>query len=221
VIYAYGICEPAIAMSPWRRRGLGDATLRSLRSGPIAAIYSRHRSLRVRPEPAQVLRHEHVVEAMMARGPVLPLRFGTELQSEEQLAAAIAGRADELSRALERVRGRVELALRVIPERIEKTNSRTAPVSGREMLLGRVREHQRTIRVAQQLHAPLARAAADSTMHNHPRPPAILTASYLVDEDRIAAFRRQADQLAARQDGLRVLVTGPWPPYSFATVNEP
>jgi hypothetical protein len=162
-----------------------------------------------------------VVEAIMARGPVLPLRFGTELQSEDQLAAAIAHRADHLARALGRVRGRVELALRVIPERIAKTNRSTDAIGGREMLLGRVREHERAVRVAQQLHVPLARLAVDSTMRSHPRPPAILTASYLVDEERVGVFRSQADQLAAGHDDLRVLVTGPWPPYSFARLAEP
>jgi hypothetical protein len=45
-------------------------------------------------------------------------------------------------------------------------------------------------------------------------------ASYLVDADRVAAFRRQAKQLAASQNKMRVLITGPWPPYSFAAAEQ-
>jgi Gas vesicle synthesis protein GvpL/GvpF len=157
---------------------------------------------------------------MMARGAVLPLRFGTQLLSEEQLAAALAQRGEELSQALDHVRGRVEVGLRVIPEDIKEKSSRASAFSGREMLLARVQEQQRTMRVARQLHAPLAGLAAASTVHDHPRPPAILVASYLVDDEQVAAFRGQADQLAAGQDAMRVLVTGPWPPYSFATAEQ-
>jgi hypothetical protein len=114
-----------------------------------------------------VLAHERVLEAIMERGPVLPLRFGTELESEDELAAVLAERRDELARGLERVRGRVELGLRVLPA-----------------------------------------------------PPAILVGSYLVAEDQIETFRARADELAARHRELQLVVTGPWPPYSFATEED-
>jgi hypothetical protein len=52
------------------------------------------------------------VEAIMARGPVLPLRFGTRLEHEDELADVLATRHDELMQSLERVRGRAELGLR-------------------------------------------------------------------------------------------------------------
>ena len=34
---------------------------------------------------------------------------------------------------------------------------------------------------------------------------------------RLGDFRRRAEQLARRQTELEIMVTGPWPPYSFAT----
>jgi hypothetical protein len=220
MIYAYGICEATAAMPPPQGRGLGGAKLRTLQSGAIAAIYSRHRSLRARPEANQVLTHERVLEQIMARGPVVPLRFGTQLQREEQLAVVLARRGTELLQTIDRVRGRVELGIRVIPEWIKETNRDGAAVGGREMLIARVGEHRRALRVARELHAPLAAIAAASTMQEYPRPPAILVASYLVDADRVAAFRRQAKQLAASQNKMRVLITGPWPPYSFAAAEQ-
>jgi hypothetical protein len=159
--------------------------------------------------------HERVVEAVMARGPVLPMRFGTQLQSEEGLAAVLAERRDELLRALDCVRGRVELGLRVFPERRERPGD--GKQSGRAYLLARLDEHRRAEQAVGDLHAPLADLAADSRLRDRPAPPAILVASYLVDEEGITGFRARVDELAAGHGDLQLVVTGPWPPYSFAT----
>ena len=75
MIYAYGICEASGTPSPVDRRGLGGTKLRTLQLDGLAAVYSCHRSFRPQPSRELILSHEHVVEAMMARGPVLPLRF--------------------------------------------------------------------------------------------------------------------------------------------------
>ena len=217
MIYAYGICEPGAASPPPTRRGLGGATLRALKSDGVAVVYSRHRSLRPRPSPGLVLAHERVVEAIMARGPVLPLRFGTQLEGEERLAAALAERGDELLRSLERVRGQVELGLRVMPRRGPKPDLDPDERSGRAYLLARAGEHRRATEAARQLQAPLAELAAASVLRQRPAPPAILVAAYLVDADRVAEFRVRADEIRACREDLYVVVTGPWPPYNFAT----
>jgi hypothetical protein len=43
-----------------------------------------------------------------------------------------------------------------------------------------------------------------------------MVAAYLVDAAAVGEFRRRADELSERHSHARVLVTGPWPPYSFA-----
>jgi len=216
MIYAYVLCDPASAAPPPRRRGLGDARLRVVRSGALAAVYSRHRTLRPEPTREALLVHERVVEAVMARGAVLPFRFDTELESERDLAARLAERHDELVRALNRVRGRVELGLRVIAERRAPVLPDGAERSGRAYVLGLVDAHRRADRAAHELHEPLEALAVASTVRAPARPPAILAASYLVDAGRVAAFRSRVDELAAGCDDVDVVLTGPWPPYNFA-----
>jgi hypothetical protein len=189
--------------------------LRSLEAEGLAAVYSRHRSLRPRPSPELVLAHERVIEAIMSHGDVLPMRFGTQLESEERLAAAVAERREELLRALERVHGRVELGLRGIAKDVY--DRPRAEDSGRAYLLARAAEHRCADQAARGLHAPLASLAAASVVRERPAPPAVLIAAYLVDKGRIDEFRARAEELAARHEQLQVVVTGPLPPYSFST----
>jgi hypothetical protein len=162
-----------------------------------------------------VLAHERVVEAMMDRGAVLPLRFGTQLEGEDALAAVLTERRDELLGALERVRGKVELGLRVIPQPGADRELGARQLSGRSYILARAREHRRRERAAVEVHRPLAELAAASTLRAHPMPPALLVAAYLVDAERVDEFRASAAEFEHHAAGAQVVVTGPWPPYNF------
>jgi hypothetical protein len=215
VIYAYGICEPVVAAPPPDRRGLGGATLRVLERDGLAAVYSRHRSLRPEPAPRLVLTHERVVEAIMARGAVLPLRFGMQLVREEALAAVLAARRVEMLRGLDYVRGRVEMGLRVIPAHPPDPNSDRRERSGRDYLLARVCEHRQAQWAAREVHAPLDALATASVVRDRAAPPAVLVAAYLVDAGAVEDFRRHAQSIAARHEDMQIHLTGPWPPYSF------
>lgn len=219
MIYAYGICEPAIGAPTLRRGGLGGAALRALEREGLAAVYSRHRSLQPRPVPKSVLDHERVVEAIMARGAVLPLRFGTQLEDEEELGAVLAERRDELLRSLERVRGKVELGLRIIPS--PRAEENPAPeVTGRGYLMGRVRAHRRDRQAVREVHPALALLSEATCIRRPQSGRATFVGAYLVESHRVAEFRLKAEDLARRQAGLQLIVTGPWPPYSFVTEEQ-
>jgi hypothetical protein len=214
VIYAYAVCERAAADPPPRRRGLGGAALRVALEDGMAVVYSRHRTLRPRPSPEAMWAHERAVEALMERGAVLPMRFGTMLADETELVEALAARRDEFAAALNRVRGRVEIGLRVVQDR-PAAQARRAD-SGRAYVLARVEEHRRAERAARELHAPLAALACESRLRR-PAPPTLLAAAYLVERRDVAAFRARAEEVAAACPGVRAVFSGPWPPYSFAS----
>jgi hypothetical protein len=156
----------------------------------------------------------------MASGPVLPLRFGTQLEREDRLAAVLHERRAELMRALDRVRGRVELGLRAFPSPDSRTDTGPGEGTGRDYLLARAAQHRRADEAARYLHAPLAELATESRLREPPAPPAILVAAYLVESDRAAEFCARADELAGRHDDLQAVLTGPWPPYNFVAEEQ-
>ncbi len=76
------------------------------------------------------------------------------------------------------------------------------------------------------MHAALIRLAsaaqlrpAQATELSGAPGPMILNGTYLVTDAQSGAFAAAARELADRFPGLRMELTGPWPPYSFATVD--
>ena len=154
----------------------------------------------------------------MARGTVLPLRFGTELAREEQMAGVIADRHDDLLTSLARLCRKAEVGIRVTCEPPSQTRPATQEC-GRDFLHARARERRRAEAVVRELHEPLSALSRASRLRRPPTPPAILVATYLVDAERVGEFRRSAAELARWLPAVRVMVTGPWPPYSFVDVE--
>jgi hypothetical protein len=177
-----------------RRRGLGGAALRVAHVDRLTGVYSRHRTLRPRPSSEAMWIHQRTVRALMDCGPVLPMRFGTMLADEAALVEAVTARRDEFVACLDRLRGRVELGLRVVADRRSR--------AGRSAL-----------------HEPLAALAHEARLRAYPAPPTILAAAYLVERADIPAFRAEAERAAAVLPGVRAVCTGPWPPYSFVEVD--
>lgn len=215
MIYAYAVCRREAIDRPPRRRGLGGAALRLATVDGLAAVYSRHRSLRPRPSPELLWAHERTVGALMSHDAVLPMRFGTVLADEAALVEALGRRRHELAANLDRVRGRVELGVRVLADAGERPDAAT----GRDYLLARVEEHRAAERAARDIHPPLAALARDSRTRPPTGPGTLFAAAYLVDRRDVPAFRGEVERAAAAA-GLRAVLTGPWPAYSFAETEE-
>jgi hypothetical protein len=212
VIYVYAIHHASELSSP-SVRGVGGAQLRRTACDGLGATFTRHRTLQPRPVRSMLGSHEAVVRELMRGMAVLPLRFGTMLADEASLQSVLADRQDELTQGLERVRGRVELSVRVLGEPAREPPR--AETSGRDYLLARQAAHHRRERAAAEVHEPLAALARDARLRIPAPPPAILAAAYLVDRPDLDAFKARVVALAAARDDLSIVGTGPWPPYSF------
>jgi hypothetical protein len=180
------------------------APLHEVPAGDLAAICAPAEEREVTPETLWA--HEQIVEALMEDRDLLPVRFGTRLEDDAAAARSLAERRVELELALERVRGAVELSVRAV-----LTEPGEAPEDPADYL----RVKRRNSAVATAIHEPLA-ALARAGLQRTPRSPAeALRAAYLVDRGGVGGFTRLVARLDERHPELRLLCTGPWPPYSF------
>jgi hypothetical protein len=170
------------------------------------------------PSPETLWRHEDVVEALMADRDLLPVRYGTRLDDEAAVARAMEGRRDELAAALERVRGAVELSVRVMAASGTPAPSPPDPAdvtSGADYLRLKADAEASSDEAARAIGDPLAELARESESAR-PRPPELFRAAYLVERGAVDAFVAEVARLQVERRGLAILCTGPWPPYSFA-----
>jgi hypothetical protein len=206
MIWVYAICEQP-ELPPAAVAGLDGAPLEAIVEGLLLAIVSRHEQAPAEPALSALLAHERVVEALMAQRAVLPLRFGTRFPDTGDLQVVLAERRRALVDALDRVRGRVELAVRAM----RPAAAVPAAASGREYLTAKLTGE----RSAAELHEPLAALAVAARRSPKPAPGELLRAAYLVERPAVGRFRGAVERLQRGHPETPLLCTGPWPAYSF------
>jgi hypothetical protein len=214
VIHLYGVVDSLAELPPLA--GLEGAPLERRSLAGLEVVVSR-----TDVPPAgevsreDVLRHAEVVEELASRSrAVLPAQFGRAFADDDELAAVLSDRAQELGRGLERVRGCVEFGLRAIPG---EPRAVVEASSGTDYLRTRLDEVRRGDRLTEEIHEPLARLARESTIHRGAG--GELNAAYLVPDENVEAFRDEAARAEASRPAT-VVCAGPWPPYSFADGGE-
>lgn len=97
----------------------------------------------------------------------------------------------------------------------------------RSELSAREQAHTAAASSAEEVHAELTALSVEARVHKPQHAqltgrsePMIFNGTYLVGEERIGEFTSAVDELAARHGGVRVELTGPWPPYSFTFPAE-
>lgn len=228
-LYVYGIVDRTDVALPMD--GTGGCPIVALPYRDIAAVTCSIEAGRApSASPAAVRHHEEVVEALMVGSTVLPVRFGTVVPDEVRVRELLSANYPAFVEVLRRVRGRVELGLRVLQpgdaggSTSAGTNSEAGSslASGTAYVLARLEEERRAHAtrsraedVAREIHRPLAAIACESARETLPTPRTLLAAAYLVDRGQIERMRRAVGAVARSFTTLRFLLTGPWPPYHF------
>ncbi|MEU1672145.1 GvpL/GvpF family gas vesicle protein [Streptomyces roseifaciens] len=205
---------------------IGDDSLRAVVSEAPEDLAAGRRDLEA---------HHAVQESLWADGSTLPLSFGFVAPDEDTVRAVMRERAEQFTRGLAEVSGRVEFNVKAVgneeavlrevlagSEEARRLNEATRDGGGAyedRLALGQL--------VAQEVQARQEAMAAEVVEALRPlsrseqlSPPSgryFLNASFLVDDDKAEEFARTGAELAERCAAVaEVRVRGPLPPYSFA-----
>ena len=214
MIYVYAITDPTeIDDLP---TGLHDVAPEALEHKGIAGVFSTHDELQLSSDPELLWAHERVVDHLMDHGAVLPLRFGTIMGDPGALRAVLDEERVRFRVLLSRVRGCVELAVRV-----GLAPSEPAAVSGgADYLRGRLAARQQEEDAADRVLAPLRSLARATARRPVQSGSTTVSESYLVSRATIELFSTEVRALQTRNPGLSISCTGPWGPYSFVDGGE-
>lgn len=173
--------------------------------------------------------HFKLIETLMEQYTVLPVRFGTVLNSIEKAQDILAMRGEEFSRVLARVAGKVEMGLKALwdekPEILPKEGAGSY-TSGKNYLMARLVQHR-----AETLWQEKARSwgeqlnqrfswAADHTTRYLITPRLFYHTAFLVSREDCNRFWEQVAVIKKDFPNLKTLASGPWPPYSFCSFSK-
>lgn len=216
----------AIVGRPVRARSLSSgagARLRPVIGGEVAAIVVEC-AKRPSPTVSALRAHDAVVRRIARAVPaILPVRFGTIVDTDRSLAALLEAWSAELQPALGLVERREQMTLRLFGRAAAPKASSPPPREpdtgghpGTSYLAGLARAHARA-RSAPELEPlseALAHVVAAERISRHDSGPLILTAYHLIPRGKAPVYRSILKRRAAAL-GLRAVASGPWPPYAF------
>jgi len=253
-LYVYCIGEGLSGAAFEGLSGVGGSPVRLLSLGRLSALASDAGEEPVAVTEENLLAHNRVNAAALAVSTPLPFRFGTRA-APERLAEYAASNEAALADALARVRGRVEMSVKLMEKagRFAEGKGQKATGAGegegraargadapaesgegagavgrgtafllkkRREVLGEEEARLRADGLAAWLAAGVAGLALESAVRVSPSEAIVVRAAHLVERGRVAEYRARLRELGAGRAGLRLLTSGPWPPYSFSDVGR-
>ncbi len=194
--------------------------------------------------------HHQVIESIHSVRPMLPVTFGCVYPDEAGLRAALADVRETLLTRLKWVADCDEWTVRLYGnttclerrliqqdarlQHLQDEIKRVAPGRAyllRHKLVGELaKAMEQTLatwtenefaRLSQTARASLIQPeATDTGRSGRQGEKELLRAVFLVPRVDLATFHQEVERIAARNEGMRGECSGPWPPYSFAALEE-
>jgi hypothetical protein len=227
-LYVYCVAE-SLENLVIQKNGLENQKIGVLNFEDLAVVITPFSGDAVSVTRENVIRHDEVVRSVFASAALLPFRFGT-LSTESSLKSYIAARHEALRARLQAVRDSVEMNVKVIWKKsgessgIEENAVESGP--GTDFL----RDKQRALRgiemarneadeIAAWLNNVLADVSRDSRVNVEPNQKLVYSGAYLVEDSAVSEFREIVHRAKSERPDLHFLVSGPWPPYTFADID--
>jgi hypothetical protein len=183
--------------------------------------------------------HDTVVQAAAGAVPTAPLRLATICFDDHGVHERLREWYGDLVQVLDRIDGRLELSVKILasprPAAARPVVAASAPGAGVAYLRqkqsesrARVDDEAVAADAAARAHDELASLSVASRLLPAQDPrltghegTMVLNGAYLVEKQDVAVFAARADRLAEELGaGMTVDCRGPWPPYSFAVLDQ-
>lgn len=184
--------------------------------------------------------HERVVERVMSRFPILPVKFGTMVETEDQLAEFLEKGYALLKNELEKTEGKIELDVvaswdapaiiailfrqdEQLREMQQKVALQGEPVNLEDkVMLGQFIEQalkKEKTKYQQLILQELKKETIDICLHDLANEEMIFNAAFFLEKKSQEAFDTTIHALDQKLENMVYFrIVGPLPPYSFSTI---
>ena len=223
------LCVYALVSAPPARLnlpGVGGERLKVITVDRIGVVVG---ELRRAPAPSvrNLRRYAAAVDAIAARtSAILPARYGTAVVDADELTLVIRSRRAALRDRLAAVRGRAQMTIRFVGSdpvnescggqtpSTTRINVASGATQGTQYLRQKVADAaaSRAVPAFDPVRRAIRSYVKDERVEKRGR---VVTINHLVPRGSVERYRDLAER-AADEHALRLVVTGPWPPYAFA-----
>jgi len=227
-LYAYCLTEglDTLDHSP---PGISDAKVSLLKHEELGVLVSTLGTGAVPVTRENALSHAAVVRSVLDRTTPLPFRFGT-LVDEQQLKSYLTARKAALQTQLTHVRGCVEMNVKIIqqvqndnadPRHEDRTQGPGTAflAEKRREIIGDERRAEEAAELSTLVRETLEGLIKDEQVTLRPTERLAFAAAHLVERSTVQAYREKMSEAVKHRPELHFLVSGPWPPYSFANIE--
>ena len=190
-------------------------------------------------------RHQAVMQALMTGGTVIPLRAFSLFGSPQMVQAQLRSGRDQFTRVLERLDGKQEWTLRIefdpqqwneaLTSRVGSLRAMVSEIEaaapGKAFLLKKKLDDERKkasrdaeLQVVGEIESQILEKLACETVaeSRQSREGAFPQINVLINRDEEAVLLELHRDLNDRyaDEGITLAVSGPWPPYTFASVDN-
>jgi hypothetical protein len=238
--YVYGVVRRDA--KPPAGGGVDEQAVSLVVGGELAALVSGAPAGPVKASRRNLMAHTSVLQAAMAEGPVLPMRFGVVMPGEEAVASELLEQHEPmLAEQLEALEDKVELELKVLCPEDEllravvaerpQIRERQARLQGRpdeatyyeRIELGElvaVAVATKRDEIAQRAVATLEPLAVAARLDQPATEQVLASAAFLVERRRVSEFDAAVDRLGEELGSpLLVKCVGPLPAYHFVDLE--
>ena len=238
-LYAYCLTDEVTPAAIESVQGVQGAATRLIDYESIRAVVSDFDGERAEVTRENAFLHDGVIRQILDHTTPLPFRFGAVV-SGRQLEAYITKHRDELFSQLARVRGSVEMSVKILwnaeairhagvemAERLRHKNGDEAMGPGASFLQSKRREiigdkalKARAEELAAWLGERLDDTVRESVARVLPSPAMAVAVSHLVERARLDQYNERLASAREERGELRFLTSGVWPPYSFCNLDS-
>lgn len=221
--------------------GFEGSTLYTISYRDICAVVSCISVKSLEVSGANALIHEAVIESVMIKQGVLPMRFNTVLTGEEKVREFLAARYREFRQNIDYLCDKCEFGIRMIwdlekildeirsqPEFGELTRRFCSlkETSSMEYMKRAMERHyteqeleKRARLLVGEIEKRLTRVSLKTSIVRLPTPKMVCSGSYLVPMEKMSLVKGVEEEIKTCYPRYDFLFSGPWPPYNFVTME--
>ncbi len=231
--YAYCITEQQAFQGTIRARrpftiqlkGIGDSQVFGYPSGEFAVVVSDHSAVGSLDQKA-ILDHARVVSECFRQATVLPFRFGTVFNTDDELRRAVRVNRKAFLESVSRLRGKSEMHLKLVVKDDAITEAmidiELPETAGGEYLkklreqASRVRERQSRARaLSVQVHKLFNPLETEVTCKKIDSGGMLIDIAHLIENKSVEKYQNRFGIATRQLKDCQVALSGPWPPYHF------